>query len=166
MASTPSTRRFASVRLTRPFIFRYSGLWVMLSVLMILVVAVTSYLLHVKHWDSLVSLAPELAAHRPDAHARFLLILLVQSGLLLGAVLLLAMMTTHRLAGPIVGLRLACEDVAKGQLGRRVGFRSANDELDELASAFNRMMDTIEARLGPAGGAAAGGRDHAQGPVA
>lgn len=147
MARDENTRRFSSVRHTQPFLLKYTGTWVLLCVCLVAFGAVTSYLLHVAQWDAMIGANPQLAGDVAAARSRFLIGLVVQSGLLLAAVGALALMTTHRLAGPIIGLRIACQDVAKGKLDRRVGFRRHNDELDELADSFNAMMDTIEARV-------------------
>jgi|CXWL01.1.fsa_nt_gi methyl-accepting chemotaxis protein len=145
--SRRSTRRLSSVRYTRPFLFRYAGLWVLLSVCLIGFAGVTSYLLFTADWEALVARSPELAAQFAVSRTRFLTILGVETLLLLGAVVALAVSTTHRIAGPLVGLQIACRDVANGQLDRRIAFRQHNDELDELADTFNEMMTKVEARV-------------------
>jgi HAMP domain-containing protein len=152
MERSRNTRRLSSVRFTRPFLWKYTGMWILLSVALIAFGAVTSYLLQRYQWDLVAAANPALRPELAAAQSRFLLGLVVQSALLLAAVGALAVMTTHRLAGPIIGIRLACEDVAKGRLDRRVAFRSHNQELDDLADAFNGMMEAVEKRVRAAEG--------------
>lgn len=150
-ASRPrSTRRLASVRHTRPFLFRYTALWVLLSLALIVFAGVTSYLLFAGNWDSLIAANPSLADDYAAMRSRFLLGLGVETALLIGAVVALAVMTTHRIAGPLVGLEKTCEDVAAGDLSKRFSFRRQNDELDDLADAFNDMLDSLEERVNAA----------------
>ena len=52
----------------------------------------------------------------------------------------LAIFTTNRVAGPMVQLRRAFEDVKRGDMDRRLRFRRADKHVQELETDFNEMM--------------------------
>ncbi len=51
----------------------------------------------------------------------------------------------HRVGGPIYRVRMTMLDVASGAPLQKIQFREG-DELPELEEAFNRMVETMEAR--------------------
>ena len=99
----------------------------------VIVFAVTSYLVM---FDRLSQ----------DARGDLILVLAIQTTLAILAVILLAVFSTHRLAGPLVGIRRAMEDVKAGDLNRQLRFRSSDPHLDEIEVAFNEMMESIRQR--------------------
>lgn len=127
--------RGSGVRYTLPYVFKFLGLWIVVTVLAVLVFGVTSYLL----------LTQRILG--PDQRDLALVILLVQTIVALAAVATLAVFTTHRLAGPMIALRRAFEDVKDGDLERQLRFRSSDDHLVELETAFNGMMGSLRKRL-------------------
>jgi nitrogen fixation/metabolism regulation signal transduction histidine kinase len=82
---------------------------------------------------------------------RMIEILVVQTSLLLVAVFALGVFTTHRLAGPWIAIRRALEDVADGNLNRRLTLRQSDTYLEEVEVAFNDMMETLSAEKVEAG---------------
>jgi nitrogen fixation/metabolism regulation signal transduction histidine kinase len=118
---------------TRPFVLRYAGLWFLTGALAVLVAATSSYLL--------------VASQNPAAAASALLAIVIETVVALAALAGLALITTHRLASPLVGLRLTCEAIRDGNLGRRFELRRNNNELQELKHAFNSMVDALEGRI-------------------
>jgi two-component system phosphate regulon sensor histidine kinase PhoR len=72
----------------------------------------------------------------------------VVAGLLatLGA-LVAAYLVSRALARPLVTLSERARDLARGDFTRRVPHDARVEELDELASAFNRLADELQARL-------------------
>lgn len=50
---------------------------------------------------------------------------------------------SHRTAGPLYSLKRAMQRVAEGDLSVRLTFRK-NDEIHDVADAFNRMMDKLQ----------------------
>lgn len=54
--------------------------------------------------------------------------------------------TAHRLAGPQIAIKNACNEIQAGSLKARVHFREY-DHLDDVEQAFNCMMDTLQARI-------------------
>ena len=61
----------------------------------------------------------------------------------------LAVFTTNRVAGPMVGLRRAFEDVKRGDMDRRLRFRQNDGHLRVLEAAFDEMMVALRERADP-----------------
>ncbi len=127
--------RGTGVRFTLPYVLRFSGMWILLTVVVVIVFAVTSYLVM---FDRLSE----------GARGDLILVLAVQTTLAVLAVVLLAVFSTHRLAGPLIGIRRAMEDVTAGDLNRQLRFRSSDPHLEEIEAAFNDMMVSIRSRTG------------------
>jgi len=72
--------------------------------------------------------------------------LLTRMPLMVLAAVGLAIFTTNRVAGPMVGLRRAFEDVKRGDMDRRLQFRQDDQHLQELETAFNEMMVALAER--------------------
>ena len=58
----------------------------------------------------------------------------------------LAIFTTARVAGPIVNLTRALNDVEAGDMDRRLAFRRCDKHFRELETAFNGMMVALNER--------------------
>ena len=132
MVNLQQVRGFG-VRFTLPYFLRFSGMWVLVTSLVAVVFGVTSYL---AMFDQL----SEEASHR------LLVVLSIQTALVIVAVILLAVFSTHRLAGPIIGLQRAMEDVKAGNLDRQLRFRRTDPHLDEIAATFNEMVAALRER--------------------
>jgi nitrogen fixation/metabolism regulation signal transduction histidine kinase len=127
--------RGSGVRLTLPYVLRYSGLWLLVTGLAVVVFAVTLYL----------SLTDRLTA---AGNQRLMLILGVQTLCLLAAVFALAIFTTQRLAGPLIAIRRSLEAVRDGKLDTTLRFRSTDPHLDDIEAAFNDMAAALRSRAG------------------
>lgn len=127
--------RGTGIRYTLPYVLRFSGVWILLTTVVVIVFAVTSYLVM---FDRLSE----------DARGDLILVLTIQTALAILAVVLLAVFSTHRLAGPLVGIRRAMEDVKAGDLNRRLRFRGSDPHLGEIETAFNEMMESLRQRTG------------------
>lgn len=127
--------RGSGVRFTLPYVLRFSGVWILVTSLVVIVFAVTSYLVM---FDRLSE----------GARQDLILVLTIQTVLAILAVILLAVFSTHRLAGPLVGIRRAMEDVKAGDLNRQLRFRRSDPHLEEIEAAFNEMMESIRGRIG------------------
>jgi nitrogen fixation/metabolism regulation signal transduction histidine kinase len=122
--------RGSGVRLTLPYVLRFSGLWLVVTILAVLVFALTSYL--------------ELADRLSEAgRNRLLLVLSLQTVFVLLAVFALAIFTTHRLAGPLIAIRRALDDVRDGKLDRDLRFRRTDPQFTEVENAFNEMLVSL-----------------------
>jgi nitrogen fixation/metabolism regulation signal transduction histidine kinase len=71
-------------------------------------------------------------------------------------VIALAVFTTHRLAGPMIAIRRALEDVRDGKLDRTLRFRRSDPHLGEIENAFNEMAAALRERAGKSAPPAAG----------
>jgi nitrate/nitrite-specific signal transduction histidine kinase len=131
--------RGSGVRLTLPYIVRFSALWLVVTSLAILVLAFSLYL-------ALAERMSEGGQHR------LMLVLGLQTLLLLIAVFALAIFTTHRLAGPLIAIRRALADVRDGKLEGNLRFRSVDPHLSDIADTFNEMVAALKSRKGGAGG--------------
>lgn len=126
--------RGSGVRLTLPYVLRFSGLWLVVTMVAVLVFALTSYL-------SLADRLDDAARHR------LVVVLSVQTLFVFLAVLALAVFTTHRLAGPMIGIRRALEDVRDGKLDTTMRFRRSDPHLGELEDAFNEMVISLRQQV-------------------
>ena len=127
--------RGTGIRFTLPYVLRFSGMWILITTMVVIVFAVTSYLVM---FDRLSE----------SARQDLILVLSIQTALAILAVILLAVFSTHRLAGPLVGIRRAMEDVKAGDLNRKLRFRRSDPHLEEIENAFNEMMEAIRQRTG------------------
>jgi methyl-accepting chemotaxis protein len=125
--------RGTAVRLTYPYALRYLGLWLMVTILAVLVFSVTSYFLFATRLEG------------AELH-RFATILFLETVVVIAALIALALFTTHRLVGPFIALKRAFDDVQAGDLTRRLRLRRTDGPLQEVETAFNEMMESLEAR--------------------
>ena len=137
MASLQQVRG-TGVRYTLPYVLRFSGIWLAVSGLILLVFALSSYLVAFNRLEE-------------PYRGRIALVLMVQTALVLAALVALAVFTTHRLAGPLIGLRRAMEDVKAGDMSRTLRFRRTDPHLGEIENAFNEMMEALRQRSGEGG---------------
>lgn len=126
--------RGTGVRWTLRYVPRFAGLWLLVCVLTLVVFAVTSYL-------GLFHSLPEAG------RSRLLLVLTLQTLAVILGMVALAIFTTHRLAGPLVGLLRAFEDVKAGDLNRQLRFRQGDRHLADLETSFNEMLVSIRHRV-------------------
>ena len=75
--------------------------------------------------------------------------LLTRTPLMVLAVVVLAVFTTNRVAGPMIALRRAFDTVRRGDMDRRLQFRQNDGHLRELETAFNEMMVALAERADP-----------------
>jgi hypothetical protein len=134
--------RGAGVRHTLSFVLPFSGLWLVVTIAVMVMFGVTCY------W---------VAASSPllddAARGRLGLVLALQTIFLIAAVVALAVFTTHRLAGPYVALIRAFDAVKSGDLKRPLRFRSSDVHLREVEISFDAMTEALRERLGQQGGA-------------
>ena len=123
--------RGSGIRHTLPYIGRFVGLWVVVTLVAVGVAAVSSYLLF----------AARDPRGMPMAGA-----LILQTLLVLAAVIGLGVFTTHRLAGPWIAIRRALESVRAGNLDTVLKIRSADTYLRDVERSFNDMMASLRAR--------------------
>jgi methyl-accepting chemotaxis protein len=142
MARLKEIRGFG-VRLTLPYVLPFSGLWLVVTIVAMVVFAVTCYLA-----------ATASPLFDDAARTRLALVLSAQTLFLIAAVFALAVFTTHRLAGPYVALIRAFEAVKNGDLERRLHFRRSDIHLRDVEISFAEMMAAVRERLERQSGAA------------
>jgi len=125
--------RGSGVRYTLPYILRFSGVWIVVTSLVAILFGVTSYL----------AMFNELTE---EARQHLVLVLSIETTLVVLAVILLAVFSTHRLAGPMIAIQRALEDVKDGDLNRVLHFRRTDPHLDEISTAFNEMTAALRER--------------------
>lgn len=125
--------RGSGVRLTLPYVLRFSGMWILVTTLVAIVFGVTCYLVM---FDDL----------NDGARRELMMVLSIQTALVVVAVVLLAVFSTHRIAGPLIAIRRAMEDVAAGKMDRQLRFRRTDPHLGEIETAFNDMMESLRER--------------------
>lgn len=126
--------RGTGVRYTMRYVLRFSGLWLFVCVLTLVVFAVTSYMGLFDRLDE-------------AGRNRLMMVLVIQTIAVILGMVCLAVFTTHRIAGPLVGLRRAFDDVKAGDLHRRLRFREADRHLADVETSFNEMVDSLRARV-------------------
>jgi signal transduction histidine kinase len=85
-----------------------------------------------------IDLSPEVGFTRSISRAH-----LVGIAIATGLALVIALVLSGRIVGPVETLTAASRGLAQGDLSRRVDVRS-NDEIGELSGAFNAMAESLE----------------------
>jgi HAMP domain-containing protein len=130
--------RGSGVRFTLPYLFRFSGLWLLVTSTAIVLLGVACYAVATGAGDGLDG----------EARRHLALVLSVQTAALLLAAVALAVFTTHRIAGPFIALKRAIEEVRDGTFHNPLRLRTGDAHLKELEASFNEMADELQTRLG------------------
>jgi signal transduction histidine kinase len=85
-----------------------------------------------------IELSPEVGFTRSISRAHLVGIIIAT-----GLALVIALVLSGRIVGPVETLTEASRSLARGELGQRVEVRST-DEIGELSSAFNAMAESLE----------------------
>jgi len=145
MTMEHSGRKLSNVKLTRRFHFRHMGLWILLTTSLVLVVNLLLFLLAEEHWRSLYTLDTRFQDEYTMQRQMMAMALGVATLLFSAAIVALAKITSHRIAGPYIKLQRVFESVRDGNLDQNLSFRKY-DHLEELATAFNQMMVEVRAK--------------------
>jgi nitrogen fixation/metabolism regulation signal transduction histidine kinase len=147
--------RGSGVRLTLPYVLRFSGLWLVVTSVAIVLFGVACYAVGVQATDDLAE----------PARRNLGLVLAAQTLALLAGAVALAVFTTHRIAGPFIALRRAFDQVRDGTLERPLRLRTSDTHLKELEASFNEMAAAVRQRLEGSAGAGRAGSEGASGGV-
>ena len=132
---TPRRFRGSGIKYTASFIGQFSGIWLVVTVAAVLVASISSYL------------AVAAFVGGADQIGRGLLLsLILQTALTIVAVVILAIFTTHRLAGPWIAVRRACQRVRDGDLDSRLRIRNRDSYLRAVEEDFNSMLESMRER--------------------
>ena len=125
--------RGTGLRHTLPYVVRFAGLWLVVTIAAIVVASLSSYWL--------------FAERVGDAGAAQLRkVILIQATLSILAVIALALFTTHRLAGPWIAVRRALDKVRDGDLDSGLRLRATDPRIKEVELAFAQMLDSLRQR--------------------
>ena len=116
--------RGSGVRHTFPMVGRFAGLWLVVTLAAVAVAVASSYLLAGRAEDE--GTAAGLA---------------LQALLIVAAVV--ALFSTHRLAGPWIALRRALDRVREGDLDTPLRIRTVDPYLREVERSFNEMRESL-----------------------
>ena len=147
MPDPQQRRKLSNVRLTREFHFRYMGLWILITICLVVTVNVLLLMLMDERSRRANDAVANLLGESLGVGPVFTGFLAVEVILFALVIVWLAMLTAHRIAGPYIRLKKACRQVRDGDLKYRLHFRNY-DNLEELEKLFNEMMETIESRTG------------------
>jgi methyl-accepting chemotaxis protein len=146
MTMEHSKRRLSNMTLTSRHHFRYLGLWVVIAIALTVVAALLLFLLAEEHWSDLYTLDTTFFEEYMLQRRSMAIALGFGTLMLSAAVVALAKITAHRIAGPYIKLQRVFEAVRDGNLDQELRFRKY-DHLDDVAAAFNEMMDEVRARV-------------------
>ncbi len=123
--------RGSGVRYTLPYLGRFVGLWVIVTLLAVGVAAASSWLLFAERGGAGLGAA-----------------LLLQTVLTAVFVVALGVFTTHRLAGPWIAVRRALDRVREGDLDTQLRIRSHDAHLRDVEASFNAMVTALRDQVG------------------
>lgn len=126
--------RGSGVRFTLRYVPRFTGLWLIVCTLTLIVFALTSYL-------GLYNGLGEAG------RSRLLIVLTLQTLCVIVGMVALAVFTTHRLAGPFIALLRAFDEVKAGNYERPLRFRNTDGHMADLEKSFNEMADVVRQRI-------------------
>jgi len=138
-------RRLINIKLTKRHHLPYMGLWVLLG--SSLVVAFNSMVFLNVESQLGQHLAANTAMQEEYLRDRqvFIMALVAVTIIAIAALVFLASLTAHRVAGPYIRLRHVFDAVAEGNMQQKLKFRE-DDRLEDVESAFNRMMTALRER--------------------
>jgi nitrate/nitrite-specific signal transduction histidine kinase len=125
--------RGSGLRHTLPYVVRFAGLWLVVTIAAIVVASVSSYMVFA-----------ERAGEAEASHLRT--VVTIQAVLSILAVIALALFTTHRLAGPWIAVRRALDRVTAGDLDSGLRLRATDPRIKEVELAFAQMLDSLRHR--------------------
>lgn len=140
-------RRLKNILLNPRFQLKYVLLSAAGGLVVSLVNAAVFYIYTRENYTILVDLAPmdEQVKLQLYAELRQIVIYLCASSLaFVTGISVLALALSHRTAGPLYHFKRVFEEIKGGRLGSRIRLRPT-DDFQEVAGAFNEMIDTLVA---------------------
>jgi methyl-accepting chemotaxis protein len=107
--------------------------------------AIVFYVFTHENYSILVDLAPMSDEVKRQLYSELRSVVLylgLFSVLFVGAVAILALVLSHRAAGPIYRFKKIFDDINSGNLKARVKLRP-DDDFQDVAESFNRVMDGV-----------------------
>jgi len=123
------------------------GLWIVLAICLVIVFNLCFHLFIQERWSRLTESDMAFDENYGFIRQSLLIAQGIEIVLFCVAIVALAVVTSHRIAGPYIRLKSAFTDVRDGNMGHFLKFRSY-DHLEKLETSFNEMMETVRARTG------------------
>jgi methyl-accepting chemotaxis protein len=151
MNSQQSRRTLANLKLTRKHHFTYLGLWILMTMALIIALNVVLYLYAEERWGGVYSLDSAFHSLYVSHRVTFVTALFTEAALLIAAIVMLARLTAHRIAGVFIRLQQTFKSVQEGNVEQPLKFRKY-DKLEDLEEAFNDMMTALRTKMGEGAG--------------
>ena len=135
------------MKLTSRFHYRFVGLWVLVTSVLVGMVNGLLFLLAEERFGHGYSSESTLVQLYIDNRFAVGGMLLISTALFLVGIALLAKFTSHRVAGPYIRLKNVFKAVRDGNMEQRLKFRDY-DQLEDLEAAFDEMMDAVREKIG------------------
>lgn len=119
----------------------------MISIIVPLIfVAGCLYYLMFKLMAAQIGIPEYIAYHLTPVVSKINIILLIGSPILLGVLLILGIVVSHRFAGPLERLESELKKISdKGDYKHRIHIRKS-DDVRPIADAINKLLDKLEAK--------------------
>lgn len=143
MKKSQSRRSLRNIKLTWRFYDRVFLNWIVCVAVPIVVFNYILYDFGSLFFDSGVEAGQSVIPGGPSLLAAMGWLCAIEGIMLIASVAILGILTTHRLTGPYINLKKTCEALRDGDLQRRLRFRK-DDRLDDIAEAFNAMVDRLQ----------------------
>ena len=140
-------RRLSNVHLTRRYRLAYMGLWVAVTMLLVVAMNAVLYLYIEERWGAVGTLSNAYYQQYVAIRTWFVFALAIETAVFGFGIFGLAATTTHRVAGPYFRLKAVFKEVENGNYQQGLSFRKY-DKLEDVAEAFNAMMETVRRDLG------------------
>ena len=138
MTNKSARRKLSNMRLTRRFHFIHMGMWIVITIALVVIVNGLLYALLAQQLRQALEFEPGLS----PLYVRITLLLVVETALLCVGILFMGKATSHRIAGPFIALEATCRNIQQGRHELRQKFREY-DHLESLEQAFNDMLDSL-----------------------
>lgn len=135
-------RSIRNLSLTKDYHYRYLGLWVIITVSLMLSSNIVLFLWLQEHFLGLESIVSDLHTSYIELKNYVIFGLVIESIAFATGIVALAKLTAHRIAGPYIQLQKTFDAIRDGQHDARLHFRKY-DNLDHVAKSFNDMMDVL-----------------------
>ncbi len=131
-------RKFSNIKLTQKHHYHHMGLWVIITVSLIILINYLLYALILQQWE----FSTGMGGFSRSVAMQVAGVLLIEAVLLSAAIILMAKTTSHRIAGVFIAIKNTCDRVAAGDHEARQHFRKY-DQLDDLETLINGMLDQL-----------------------
>jgi len=145
VTSRPYKRSIWNLIVNRRFQFRYVFMVALSGLLLAVMYSWIFYSYTQENYSILVDLAPmtdEVKAQLYQELSRIILLLGIGSFAFILVSSFIALVFSHRVAGPLYHFRRVFEEVRAGKTEARIRLRP-NDEFQDVAESFNGMLDEL-----------------------